>query len=253
MIPKKVIVCDLDGTLTKSKSALSPEMAEIIPKILEGHFLAVVSGGAFPQFEKQFLSHLKCGPELLANLYLFPTMGSTCYTFNVEKKVWQQIYNEPLSEKERQNIISVLKSAIAQSGLDLSGSYGEIIEDRGSQVTFSGRGQNAPIEIKEVWDKNQAKRRKIVEILKKKIPQFEITLGGSTSIDITKKGLDKAYAIGKIMDLLKVEDEEIIFVGDALYKGGNDEPVKKTEVDYIQEAGPDETLEFLKQYITTSY
>ena len=39
------------------------------------------------------------------------------------------------------------------------------------------------------------------------------------------------------------------FVGDALYKGGNDAPVKKTGVDYIQESGPGETIEFLRGYL----
>ncbi len=70
-----------------------------------------------------------------------------------------------------------------------------------------------------------------------------------TSIDVTRQGIDKAYAIGKIRQLLNVTDDQILFVGDALYKGGNDAAVKKTDVDFIQEDGPLATLELLKQYI----
>ena len=90
---------------------------------------------------------------------------------------------------------------------------------------------------------------KIQDFLKKKLPDFEIRIGGTTSIDITRKGVDKAYAISKIKDLLKVKDEDIIYVGDALYKGGNDETVKSTGVDFIQELGPNDTLEFLSRYM----
>jgi HAD superfamily hydrolase (TIGR01484 family) len=127
--------------------------------------------------------------------------------------------------------------------------FGPLIEDRGSQITLSCLGQRAPIEAKQSWDPEQEKRKKMVTQLKKEIPKFEIRIGGTTSIDITKKGLDKAYAIGKIEELLKVKDDDIIFVGDALYPGGNDEAVKHTGVDFIQEDGPDATLEFLSRYM----
>ncbi|TSC70073.1 MAG: HAD-superfamily hydrolase [Parcubacteria group bacterium Gr01-1014_46] len=246
---KKAIVCDLDGTLAKSKSSLTPEMSEVLCKLLSKHYLVVVSGGAYSQFQKQFLTNFSCPKELLKNLSFFPTMGSTCYVYDYEKDIWKQLYDEKFSDGEKLEIMKALKESIAESSLDLSSPFGEIIEDRGSQITFSGRGQDAPIEIKVAWDHDQAKRKALVELIKAKIPQFEISIGGTTSIDVTRKGIDKAYAIGKIKNLLKVNDEDIIFVGDALWKGGNDSPVKKTGVDYIQEDGPDETLEFLKQYI----
>ena len=247
MISKKVIVCDLDGTLTESKSKLTPEMSEVLCGILSRHYLVVVSGGAYSQFQKQFLSQLHCGENQLKNLSLFPTNGTTCYVY--QGGSWKQLYDNPLDIEERKEIISVLKEAIKESGLDLSGVYGEIIDDRGSQITFSGSGQEAPLAVKKAWDPDGLKRRLIVDIIKKKIPKFEIRINSMSSIDITRKGIDKAYAIKKIKELLNVTDEDIVFVGDALYKGGNDAPVKKTGVDYIQESGPDETLEFLRQYL----
>jgi HAD superfamily hydrolase (TIGR01484 family) len=210
---------------------------------------AVVSGGAFPQFQKQLLSQLNCSNENLKNLSLFPTNGSICYVYNSKKNTWQEEYEEKLSIQERKKIITSLNDAIKESNLDLSGAYGDLIEDRGTQVTFSGKGQNAPLSIKQTWDPDQIKRNKIIDILKKKLPEFEIRLGGSTSIDITRKGIDKAYAIGKIKELLKVGDEDIYYLGDALYKGGNDETIKKTGVDFIQEEGPSETIELLSRYM----
>lgn len=246
---KKVIVCDLDGTLAESKSALSPDMAEILCHVLSRHYLAVVSGGSYEQFHEQFLSKLHCPPDLLQNLSLFPLMGSTCYVFDTKEVSWRQVYEEKLSQKDRASIVEAFHKAIEETKLDLSDSYGDIIEDRGSQVTFSGRGQKAPIEVKEVWDHDQSKRRKLISILEKKLPGFNYRIGGISSIDVTRKGVDKAYAINKIKDLLRVSDDDIIFVGDALYKGGNDEAVKSTGVDFIQEEGPGQTMEFLSRYM----
>lgn len=246
---KKAIVADLDGTLAKSKSSLTTEMADIICKLLSKYYFVVVSGGAYEQFEKQFLSSFNCPKELMKNLYLFPTMGSTCYTYDETTDKWNQMYNEHFTPDEKNQIITALDEAIKESSIDVSSPYGEIIEDRGSQITFSGRGQDAPIEIKVRWDHDQLKRNTIVNLLKNKIPQYEISIGGTTSIDITRKGVDKAYAIGKIKDMLKVEDKDIEFIGDALFKGGNDSPVKKTGVDYIQTDGPEQTLEILSSYL----
>lgn len=246
---KKVIVCDLDGTLAESKSNLSGEMAEVLCGVLHRHFLAIVSGGAFSQFQKQFFSQFTCEPEFLKNLFLFPTNGSTCYVYDVAQNNWKQLYNEPLTSLEREDIKKAFNEVIIESGLDLSGAYGEIVEDRMSQITFSGKGQEAPVEVKRTWDPDQSKRLMLVGLLKEKIPNFEIRIGGMTSIDVTCQGIDKAYAIQKIMNLMKVQEEDVIYVGDALYKGGNDASVKKTSVDFIQEDGPNEVIELLRQFI----
>ena len=243
---KKVIVCDMDGTLTPSKAPLGVDMAELICRVLSRHYMAVVSGGAYSQFQKQFLSYLTCPEEQLKNLFLFPTNGSVCYSYDAGS--WRELYSEPLDSLEKEEIISALNDGMKKSGLDFSGAYGEIIEDRGSQITFSGRGQEAPLDIKKVWDPDGAKRAIIVNLIKEKISRFEIRVNSVSSIDINRKGIDKAYAVQKIKEILKVSDEDIIFVGDGLFKGGNDSAIKKTDVDYIQVSSPEETMEFLRQY-----
>jgi phosphomannomutase len=249
VINKKVIACDLDGTLARSKDKLTPEMAEVICGVLKRHYFAVISGGAFPQFQKQVISQLSLAGDDLQNLYLFPTMGSTCYTYDIATSTWKQLYDEPLPEADRKRIISALEWAIPESGVDVSNAYGALVEDRSTQVTFSGQGQDAPVEVKQVWDPEKTKRMKIVELLKTKIPEFEMSVNAHSSIDITRPGLDKSYAIGKIKELLHVVDDEIVFLGDALFKGGNDAPVKKTDVDFVEVPTPEDTLRFLRQYV----
>ena len=247
IINKKVIACDLDGTLAPSKSFLEKEMAEVIFKILEKYKLAVISGGSYKQFEKQFISQLSINKELFRNLYLFPTNGSTCYIY--ENDEFRKLYDEMMTIEERKKIFSAFKIAIEESKIDVSNPFGEIVEDREGEVTFSGRGQNAPLEEKEKWDPDQSKRKIIVDLLKKYIPEFEIRIGGATSIDITHKGINKAYAINKIKKIINVETEDILFIGDALYENGNDSSVKETGVECISVANPKETLDLLKSYL----
>lgn len=248
-ITKKVIACDLDGTLARSKSVLEQSMADTISKVLDKYMFAVISGGAFPQFQKQFISRLSFSPERMKNLYLFPTNGSVCYVFNVSSNEWDKLYDEPLTPQEKEKIMSAFSLALSESGVNLGESYGEIIEDRGGQITFSACGQEAPIEVKEKWDPDQEKRRKIAKILIREIPEFEVKIGGTTSIDVTHKGINKAYAITKIFEHLKVTKEEVLFIGDAIFPGGNDYAAKETGVDCVKVSGPDEAQGVLKSYL----
>jgi phosphomannomutase len=120
-------------------------------------------------------------------------------------------------------------------------------EDRGSQITFSALGQQAPLEEKKKWDPDFTKRKKIKAILDPLIPGFSVRLGGERSVDVTKPGIDKAYGIKKLRDLLGISLQEMIFVGDALFVGGNDYPAKEAGVVSIPVRGPSETKPVTKQ------
>jgi phosphomannomutase len=247
---KKVIVCDLDGTLAESKSPLKADMGDLICKVLKKYRMAVISGAGFAQYQRQFLSHLSCHDGSLKNLHIFPVNGSAYYVYDESSPdKWRQIYMEEIPEADRKEIIKAFDIAIKESGVDVSSPYGELVEDRIGQVTFSGRGQQAPVDVKMAWDPDQVKRNKIITILKRYISEFEIRMGGGTSIDVTRKGITKAYAIGKIEEHLKVTKEDIVFIGDALYPGGNDESAKETGVDCISVSGPKETYDLLIHYL----
>jgi HAD superfamily hydrolase (TIGR01484 family) len=119
--------------------------------------------------------------------------------------------------------------------------YGETIEDRGSQVTFSVLGQDIVDELgkegvrqKEAWDPDNSKKNKLRDYIQPLIPEFEVRVGGVTSIDVTKKGIDKAYGMKKLMEMLEIGKDEILFIGDRLQEGGNDYPVKASGIDSIE-------------------
>ena len=81
------------------------------------------------------------------------------------------------------------------------------------------------------------------------IPEFSVRLGGTTSVDITKPGIDKAYGIRKLRDTLGIAIEEMIFIGDALFPGGNDYPAKEAGVVSIQVRDPNESKRVIEAII----
>jgi HAD superfamily hydrolase (TIGR01484 family) len=242
---KKLIVFDLDGTLAESKSSLDAEMATLLSSLLGIVRVAIISGGAWPQFEKQVLANLP-HDERLKNLFLIPTDGTKFYQY---KTGWEKLYSEDFTAGEKEKIIDSLKKAIGLAGFKFEKLWGEQIEDRGSQITWSALGQQAPLEEKKKWDPDFAKRKKIKAILDPFIPEFSVGLGGTTSIDVTKPGIDKAYGIGKLRDTLGITIAEMIYIGDALFAGGNDYPARKTGVVCIQVRDPDETKRVIEAII----
>jgi len=235
---KKLIVFDLDGTLAESKSSLDIEMSTLLHDLLGIVKVAVISGGDWPQFEEQLLSDLP-HDQRLVNLSLLPTCGTKFFQYAAGD--WKQIYSEDLTADEKDKIVSSLKKAVGLAGYEVERVWGEVVEDRGSQITFSALGQQAPLKEKDKWDPDFAKRKKIKAILDTLIPEFSVRMGGATSIDVTKPGIDKAYGIRKLRDLLGISLKEMIFIGDALFVGGNDYPAEQAGVVSIPVRGPNET------------
>ena len=242
---KKLIVFDLDGTLAESKSALDAEMANLLGRLLKIVKVAVISGGDFPQFERQVLANLQ-HDERLQDLSLLPTCGTKFYRY---ESGWKKLYSEDFSAAEKEKIIGSFKQVIASSQLGIEKTWGEQIEDRGSQITFSALGQHAPLDEKKKWDPDFSKRQKMKPQLEKLIPGFSVRLGGATSVDVTKPGIDKAYGIAKLRDVLGIAIDEMMFVGDALFPGGNDYPAKQAGVVSIQVRDPNETKRVIETII----
>lgn len=248
---RKVIAFDLDGTLAESKAALTDEMAEVLNELLTKFQVCVISGGKFEQFEKQLLANLKADPIKAEALHLMPTCGTRYYRFDIISLEWQKIYAEDFTKDEKDTIIAALNDGLDALGMREAKPWGDIIEDRGSQVTLSALGQEAPVKDKEDWDPDNSKKQKLRDYVAEKIPQFEVRSGGSTSIDVTKLGIDKAYGMQRLMDILQVTKDEILFFGDRLTEGGNDYPVKAMGIDTLEVSHWQHTLIALRAILAT--
>ena len=242
---KSLVIFDLDGTLAESKAPLDAEMAALLARLLEVVKVAVISGGAWPQFETQVLSCLHSDASMV-NLSLLPTCGTQFYRYS---HGWKKLYSEDFSAEEKRTIIHALNAALDQSGFKAEKQWGDLIEDRGSQITFSALGQQAPLEEKKKWDPDFRRRKIIKAILEPMIPTFSIQLGGATSIDVTKPGIDKAYGVRKLQGILGIAIQDMMFIDDALFPGGNDYPAKHAGVASIQVRDPLETKRVIEAII----
>lgn len=239
---KKVIAFDLDDTLAVTKSPISDEMGLLLGRLLEHYDVCIISGGRLEQFKLQVIDRLNIPPHKLSRLHLMPTCGTRYYRYDEPKKDWEAQYIEDLTKPQKERIVSVLEKVSKELGLWEAKPAGEIIEDRGSQVTMSALGQQATPASKYAWaekykDVRPILRDKVAELL----PELEVRIGGTTSTDVTMIGIDKAYGMRKLMEAIEVSEDEILYIGDKLEEGGNDYPVKAMGIDTIAVRHQDDT------------
>ncbi|MCC7160841.1 HAD-IIB family hydrolase [Candidatus Nomurabacteria bacterium] len=252
-LDKKIIAFDLDGTLTVSKSPITEEMAGLIKELAKQKVVVVISGGSFKQFQAQFLPPFHNDDSMhsfIHNIILLPTSGSQRYEYNEIKKEWELTDKEPLPENVKEKVKKVLEEVISSGLYDIpKNPKGEIIEDRDTQISFSALGQDAPIEEKMVWDPDQKKRQKIKAQIEPKIPEITVAIGGTTTLDILAKGFNKAVGLDRLLRKINLEKSDMVFVGDAVFPGGNDYSVLEAGIKTMSVKGSEETASIIRGWI----
>ena len=247
----RLVAFDLDDTLAPSKSPVPERMLDVFSRLLGRTSVAVISGGNFEQFDAQLVSRLDAAgsvpEEALERLHLLPTCG-TRYERR-EGGAWRTVYREQLSESERDGALTALREEAERLGLWESETWGEILEDRGSQVTFSALGQRAPVDAKQAWDPDGSRKNALRAAVAERLPELEVRSGGSTSVDITRRGIDKAYGMRKLEEQTGIPLSEMLFVGDRLDPDGNDYPVKAIGVECHAVTGWEDTADFLERLL----
>ena len=240
---KKVIIADVDETICEPAQEINSKLAEKINAVIsKGITFAFISGTSMTELQRMISAHLSQEHHLLANT-------GTAYSIQ-QNGFSTSIYNHQLNDNERKEIITAFEKLIQEYQLHPLTSKDDQLQDRGTQVTLSALGRHAPLELKRKFDPAGEKRKGWVQFLRKYLSEqnYEITIGGTTTIDITRKGLDKEWAIREFMRINNLSPEEVVFIGDKLYPGGNDYPASKV-VDCIAVKNPEETLQILKQFL----
>ncbi|PCN46792.1 HAD family hydrolase [Curtobacterium sp. 'Ferrero'] len=250
MTTPRLVAFDLDDTLAPSKSPLDPAMLETFASLLEVVPVAVISGGNFHQFEQQLVAPLRHREGLtLDDLHLLPTCGTRYYRWQAGE--WALQYAEDLTADEKSRALAAVEEQAKQAGYWEARTWGDILEDRGSQITFSALGQTAPVDVKKQWDPTGEKKDHLRRLVQEQLPDLEVRSGGSTSIDITRKGIDKAYGMRRLAELTGIALDDMLFVGDRLDPEGNDYPVKALGVPCHAVEGWEDTNTFLTELIPT--
>ena len=220
----KLVAFDLDDTLAPSKSPLPARMDVALRSLLDHVEVCIISGGQMGQFRTQVLDNLHATDEELSRLHLMPTCGTRYYRY--EGGAWVERYAHDLDPEVAARAIDSLERHARELGLWESNPWGNIIEDRGSQITFSALGQEAPLDAKRAWDPDGTKKAALRDAVQPDVPELDVRGGGSTSVDITTRGIDKAFGMGKLVEETGIPASEMLFIGDRLDPEGNDYPVK---------------------------
>jgi len=242
------IIFDLDDTLAESFKRPSDEMLARLGKLLERLPVAIMTGSGFNRMESQFLSVIAAYPRAQEHFYLFPNSSAQCYV--LERGQWKQQYNFALTEEERTRIKTVIEKIVAESGLlrDIPHA-GQRLFDREAQVAFTPVGVDAPLETKQLWDPGGGKRKFLFDALSQALPEFEVLLGGTTTIDVTRKGINKSYGVQWLSERLNIPTNEMLYVGDAFNEGGNDRVVMQTGILTRPVSGPLETAQVIDEIL----
>lgn len=251
-ITKRVLAFDIDQTLNIAKTPIPPEIAELLVRCLDHFEICPISGQKFEQFIIQIVNELqKAGvtEEQLTHLHLFVAQGTQYYRYNLEQHDWEQVYNYPLPEEDVVKITTVLEAAARELGYweaDQLQPGDEIIENRLSQVTFSALGQSAGTDVKYAWDPDCKKREAIVAKCREKLPDFLYEIGGTTSINVAKGGMNKKFGMTHLLEELGVTKSEVLYFGDMTQPGGNDYPVVQMGIETITVRSHEDTAYALR-------
>lgn len=236
---KKVIAFDVDDTLVKSKNPMTDEMRDLLAGLLEKFEVAIISGSRYEVFQVNIIEPLEgAAGDNLRHMHILPTCGTRYYTYDAVKADWNLEYAEDFTEEQKAEIIKACEQRAREFGLWPESPYGEVIEDRLSQISMSMLGQQAPAEEKYKWyDRYKGEAYRLTEKIADDLPDYEVRYGGTTTVDVTKKGVDKAYGMQKLLDALGLQKKDALFIGDRLEDGGNDFPVKAMGIDTIDVDG----------------
>ena len=248
------MIFDLDDTLAETKSPLSEEMGQLVTELSQKINVVIITGGKFEQIKKQVIEHLAVGANL-NNFYVLPTSGSSMVHYAPEKNEWEFVYRHNLNDKQKERIILRIKESLKQCSFTIRPEeiYDEQFEDRDSQLSFSALGQYQDTKIKKRWDPDQEKRKEMVSHLEDLSDEFDVNIGGSTTLDVTLKGINKEYGIREFYKRVSFKIENGLFIGDKIFPGGNDYPAVKTGIDYRKTTGPEQTKEIIKEILVSDH
>ncbi|SFI19821.1 MULTISPECIES: HAD-IIB family hydrolase [Microbacterium] len=250
MTTPRLVAFDLDDTLAPSKSAIAPRMGELLVALAERVEVAIISGGQLAQFQKQVVDRLPAaGTAVLHHIHLLPTCGTQYYRITGDGV--ETVYAHALTDDEKTRALTAVEEEARRLGLWESETWGDILEDRGSQITFSALGQSAPVDAKMAWDPTGEKKNTLREAVQARIPDLEVRSGGSTSVDITQRGIDKAYGMRQLADQTGIALDDMLFVGDRLDENGNDYPVLAMGVTCHAVTGWEDTISYLEELVPT--
>lgn len=209
---KKIILFDVDGTLTPARLVIEQPMIECLKKLKERYVIGFVGGSDLVKQQEQLEEHVNLFD------YWFSENGLVSYKNKVE--FHRASFADHLGPANMKRLINFCLRYVAD--LDIPLKTGTFFEYRNGLANVSAVGRNCSqkqrIEFVE-YNKEHKILENFVAALQKEFAdlQLSFSIGGQISFDVFPKGWDKTYCLQFL-----TEFEEIHFFGDKTGEGGND-------------------------------
>ena len=240
---KTALLFDIDNTLTPPRQPLQQSMVGILKRLVVPFHVA--AGSHIELLRDQFFEPLyEFGFRKQFDAFI--SNGGVHYHCDYSKEMSLEIVSafdirDHLGKANYDLLIEVLEKAREMPEFQLPPSFevmGETITYRGSMINFVpiGRIEGYSAEYHRsrdnfvVFDHATGYRSKMIDHLKRELSflieshQLTISFGGQTSFDINIATKDKGNAV---WTLLNNGVDKIVFLGDALFEGGNDAPIRE--------------------------
>ncbi len=232
---------DLDNTLTPSKSLILPEHTPILKRLSEQADVIVVSGHG----EKDIKKHLR--EELLGTYHTLGQNGN-----RAETKAGEVLWNRSLSDAQKAAILSFTDKLRAHLNYNVK-DEDDIIDDRDSQMAYSLIGHHEDHAKKIAFDPRHEIRLGLLkqfaeDVEALKAANVEVRSGGTTVLDFFELGKNKGHNVAAFIEAMGWDKAESLYMGDALFPGGNDETVVGViETQAVE--GPHDTFTFINKML----
>lgn len=234
----KHIFFDVDQTLTRSRSLIESDMKVALSALATAKDVITVSGATAEQTLKQIT------PDFLGKIYMLTQNGNYA-----KSKGQSELWRNELSSAQKQEIANHIAS-IRNKYRDIFSETDEadLVQDRGCQISFSLLGHNANLEKKEKFDPKGDRRAEILTDIPFASKNLEVKIGGTTCFDYFERGKNKGHNVRRLINTLGWNIADALYIGDALYPGGNDETVIGV-CDTFQVKSPTDTLAAIRKMV----
>jgi phosphomannomutase len=237
----KHLFFDMDDTLTRSKSPMSAAHESLFRSLCEKKDVIVVSGQDESNIRRQITAQFD------GSYYLLTQNGN--HAINKDGSV---LWHETFSLEQKEAIHTFIEQIRRELDLKVK-DENDIVEDRGSQISYSLIGHHENVDVKRAFDSGAIKRIALLKSHESDVEELhavgvEVAAAGTTCFDFMMLGKNKGFNVVRFIDMRKWKKDDSMYIGDALEPGRNDESVIGVIPTHAVK-GPDDTFIFIKQMV----